>query len=103
MGLIAFGAWIEFAAARASSGSLLVWTILRLMPAAVGLFSLFAEMRNGTQTTSELKILKKTLQGFDRGQACVQLSGRMTISRDLTSVRRSLAPWSLLANWLRNT
>jgi cadmium resistance protein CadD (predicted permease) len=45
IGLIAFGAWVVFAAAEASSGS--VWTILGLMPVAVGLFSLVAEMRGG--------------------------------------------------------
>jgi hypothetical protein len=46
-GLIAFGAWIVFAAVNASSGSLLVWTIMGLMPVAVGLFSLFSETRGG--------------------------------------------------------
>jgi hypothetical protein len=47
MGIIGFGAWIVFAAAKASSGPLIVWTIMGLMPVAVGSFSLFAEMRGG--------------------------------------------------------
>jgi hypothetical protein len=46
LGLVAFGAGVVFAAAKASSGSLLVWTIMGLMPVAVGLFSLISEMRS---------------------------------------------------------
>jgi hypothetical protein len=46
LGLIAFGIWIVAAAARATSGSLLLWTIIALMPVVVGLLSLFGEMRS---------------------------------------------------------
>jgi hypothetical protein len=45
-GLVAFGAWVVFAAAKASSSSLLAWTIMGLMPVGVGLFSLIREMRS---------------------------------------------------------
>jgi hypothetical protein len=48
IGLIAFGAWIVFAAAKASSGPLLVWAIMGVMPVAVGIMSLFSEMRTDT-------------------------------------------------------
>lgn len=46
LGLIAFGIWIVAAAARATSGSLLLWTIIALMPVVVGPLSLFGEMRS---------------------------------------------------------
>jgi hypothetical protein len=46
LGLVAFGAWVVFPAAKASSGSLLAWAIMGLMPVAVGLFSLISEMRS---------------------------------------------------------
>ena len=47
-GIIAFGIWIVVAAAQAASGSssLLVWTLMGLMPVVVGLISLFSEIRN---------------------------------------------------------
>ena len=44
VGLIAFGVWIV--AAKAASGSLLVWTFVGLIPIVVGLLSLFPEIRN---------------------------------------------------------
>jgi hypothetical protein len=53
VGLIAFGAWVAFAAGEASSGLVSVWTIFGLMPVAVGLFSLFAEMRGGNAECSD--------------------------------------------------
>jgi hypothetical protein len=43
--MIAFGIWIVVVAAKAASGSLLVWTIMGLMPVVVGLFSLFSEIQ----------------------------------------------------------
>ena len=46
VGLIAFGVWIVVVAAKAASGSLLVWTLVGLIPVVVGLISLFCEMRN---------------------------------------------------------
>jgi hypothetical protein len=52
IGLIAFGAWIVFAAAKVSSGSVLVWTIMGMMPVAVGLFSLFSETRSDKNSLS---------------------------------------------------
>jgi hypothetical protein len=45
-GLIAFGIWIVVAASKAGSGSLLVWTLMALMPVVVGILSLFGEMRS---------------------------------------------------------
>jgi hypothetical protein len=48
VGLIAFGVWI--AAAKAGSGSLLVWTLVGLIPVVVGLISLFSEIRNDKAT-----------------------------------------------------
>jgi hypothetical protein len=44
IGLIAFGVWIV--AAKAASGSLLVWTFVGLIPVVVGLFRLFSGIRN---------------------------------------------------------
>jgi hypothetical protein len=41
VGLIAFGVWIVVVAAHAASGSLLVWTLVGLIPVIVGLISLF--------------------------------------------------------------
>jgi hypothetical protein len=43
LGLIAFGIWIIVAVAKATSGSLWVWTVVGLIPVVVGLFSLFSE------------------------------------------------------------
>jgi hypothetical protein len=45
IGMIVFGIWIVVVAAKAASGSLLVWTIMGLMPVVVGLFSLFSEIQ----------------------------------------------------------
>jgi hypothetical protein len=46
LGLVAFGAWILFAAATASPSSFLFWTLIALIPVVVGLFSLISEMRS---------------------------------------------------------
>jgi hypothetical protein len=48
VGLIAFGVWIV--AAKAGSGSLLLWTLVGLIPVVVGLISLFSEIRNDKAT-----------------------------------------------------
>jgi hypothetical protein len=44
VGLIVFGVGIVYAAAMAS-GLLFFWTLIGLMPVAVGLMSLFSEMQ----------------------------------------------------------
>jgi hypothetical protein len=46
IGIIAFGVWIVVVAAKAASGSVLVWVVLGLLPIAVGTFSLLSEMRS---------------------------------------------------------
>jgi NhaP-type Na+/H+ or K+/H+ antiporter len=46
VGLIAFGVWIVVVAAKAAPGSLLVWTLVGLIPVVIGLISLFSEIRN---------------------------------------------------------
>jgi hypothetical protein len=47
IGLIAFGVSIVIFGARTASGSVLVWTILGLMPVVLGLVSLIGEARDG--------------------------------------------------------
>jgi hypothetical protein len=51
-GLVAFGICIVAAAARAASGSLLLWTIVGLMPVLVGLLSLFSETRSDKEVSA---------------------------------------------------
>jgi hypothetical protein len=47
VGLIAFGVWVVVVvAAKTAPGSLLGWTLMGMIPVAVGLISLFSEIRS---------------------------------------------------------
>jgi hypothetical protein len=46
VGLIAFGVCVVVVAAKTAPGSLLGWTLMGMIPVAVGLISLFSEIRS---------------------------------------------------------
>jgi hypothetical protein len=46
LGLIVFGVLVVVFAAKTGTGTLLVWTIIGLVPVVVGLLSLVSETRN---------------------------------------------------------
>jgi hypothetical protein len=46
VGIIAFGVWVVVVAAKTAPGSLLGWTLIGMIPVAVGLISLFSEIRS---------------------------------------------------------